>query len=128
MHILAVAIGGALGASARYLVTGLPGFAGQRFPWGILIVNLVGCFLIGLVMQHTTTRVGGDDTLRIFVVVGFLGALTTFSTFGYDTLMLMRAGEMGLAALNVLANVVLGIGLVALGWQVGKWWLGSAGA
>lgn len=121
-------IGGALGAGVRFLLAGVPGLAGGRFPWAILCVNLVGCFVIGLVMYAHEQRGGQDEALRFFLVVGFLGALTTFSTFGYDTLMLMRAGELGLAALNVLANVVLGIGLVALGWQVGKWWLGSVGA
>ncbi len=126
LNALLIGLGGALGALARYAVTGpILGRLGHRFPWGILAVNLVGCFFIGLVMYMYLFRGESDDRLRLFFVVGFLGSLTTFSTFGFDTFELVRDGSTGLAIGNVLANVFLGIGLAALGWQVGRWAFGA---
>lgn len=123
---LVIALGGALGALARYAVTGpILGGLGHRFPWGVLAVNLVGCFFMGLVMYAYLCRGGTDDRLRLFFVAGFLGSLTTFSAFGFDTFELVRDGFPGLAIANVLTNVVLGTGLVAAGWQVGRLAMGE---
>ena len=97
-------------------------------PLHVLAVNLVGCFFIGLVMYLYLFRGETDDRLRFFLVAGFLGSLTTFSTFGFDTFELVRDGYPGLAIANVLANVIFGIGLAALGWQVGRWMLGEVPA
>ncbi len=126
VNALVIGLGGALGALARYAVTGpILGKLGHRFPWGVLAVNLVGCFFIGLVMYLYLFRGEADDRLRLLIVAGFLGSLTTFSTFGFDTFELVRDGYPGLAIANVLANVVLGTGLAAAGWKVGRWVLGE---
>lgn len=126
VNAMVIALGGAAGALARYAITGpILGRLGHRFPWGVLAVNLVGCFFIGLVMYAYLQRGETDDRLRLFFVAGFLGSLTTFSAFGFDTFELLRDGYPGLAIANVLTNVVLGTGLVVVGWQVGRWAMGE---
>lgn len=109
MNLLVIAIGGGLGALARYGLSGLVQGRGSTFPWGTLAVNAIGCFLVGTLFD----RLSADA--RAFVVVGVLGGFTTFSAFGYETLELLRAGQATLALLNAAANVVLGIGAVLLG-------------
>lgn len=110
-----VAAGGALGALARYWITPPLARPGVRFPYGILVCNVVGCLAIGVVMWLVIHRPALPPGIRLLVVVGLLGSLTTFSTFGYDTLELVRQGHMGQAVLNVATNVALGLGAVALG-------------
>ena len=129
VNVLLIAAGGALGAVARYAVSGpILGKLGGRFPWGILAVNLVGCFFIGVVLYMYLQRGETDDRFRLFLVAGFLGSFTTFSAFGFDTFELLRDGHGSLAIANILSNVVLGVALAALGWQVCRWMLGEAPA
>lgn len=113
--LFAVGLGGCLGAIARHLLGGwVQGLAssGSRFPWGTLAVNLLGCLAIGL-FAGQITRV--PEAWRLFLVTGLLGGLTTFSTFGIDSVQLAR-GELPLLGLaNVAAHLVLGLGAVALG-------------
>lgn len=115
-EFLAVGIGGFLGAVARW---GLSGVVQRQvegaFPAGTLAVNLVGCLLIGVVLTLVQDRQLFAQETRLFLTVGILGSLTTFSTFGHETLVLMRGGETRLAALSVAANVVLGVAGVLLG-------------
>jgi CrcB protein len=121
INVLLIASGGAAGALARYAVSGpILGKLGGRFPWGILTVNLVGCFFIGLVMLLYLERGETDDRLRLLLVAGFLGSFTTFSTFGFDTFELLRDGHAQIAIANVLSNMVLGVALAAAGWKVGR--------
>ena len=111
--ILLVAVGGALGASARYGVSRLAVHLGlTAFPWGTWAVNLAGCFLLGVGLPWLT---GGHPRLSAFAAVGFLGAFTTFSAFSLDTLLLLQSGRIGLAALNAVGSVGAGLALVALG-------------
>lgn len=115
--VLVVGLGGFAGAVARY---GLSGWA-QRltkggFPAGTLAVNVVGCLAIGVFMALVQERQLFDRTTRLLVTTGFLGSLTTFSTFGYETVELLRGGDTRLALLNVGGNVILGVGAVAAGW------------
>ncbi len=110
IRLLAIAGAGALGALARYGLTG----TAQRwfptgFPGGTLVVNLVGCFLLGLLATLGLERLTLSPTTRTAVLVGFLGAFTTFSTFGYETLVLLREGDLSRAGLNVALSVGLGI-------------------
>ena len=93
---LLVAAGGALGAGARYL---LVAFVSGRFPASILIANLAGSFVLGLLLASV------DSSLWLFAGVGFCGALTTFSTFALDTLLLAREGRRAASAVNVVASV-----------------------
>lgn len=122
--ILAIAIGGALGALARYGVCiGAQKLLGERFAWGVLLANVVGCFCIGLLM-HETLRSGPqplNQSLHAGLTIGLLGALTTFSTFGYDTLGHWQAGDWKLAVANVFANLAVGLTAVVVGQRLGDW-------
>ena len=107
--IAAVALGGALGAVMRYLMTlavaTAPGLGGG-FPWATLTVNLAGCLGIGLAWANWSHSSWFHDWGRAFVVVGVLGGFTTFSAFSLETLMLTDAGRWGAAAAYVVASVV----------------------
>ena len=112
-RLIWVCLGGAAGAGTRYLVSvWVAESIGGAFPLGTLIVNLSGCFLIGLIM-HATLTLPWSPTLRAAITVGFLGGLTTYSSFNHETTSLLQHGATGLAALNALATIVGG--LVA-GW------------
>ena len=120
MNLLAVAIGGAIGACTRYLVSvWAAGRFGSEFPMGTLIVNIVGCFIIGVFMTLTTERLMVSPYWRLVFAVGFLGGLTTFSSFGYETLRLVEEADLLQAFWNIALN--LGVGL-------GATWLGIVGA
>ena len=116
-RLLLVLAGGSLGALARY---GLAGLAhrlyGGTWPVGTLAVNVLGCLLAGSAMSLIEDRQALSSEARTFLLIGVLGAFTTFSSFGYETLALLRSGENGRALLNVAANVLLGLGAVWLGW------------
>lgn len=116
-----LALAGGIGTLARY---GLQGYvqlrAGSAFPWGTLVVNLLGCFLFGLVWSLAEERllIGGE--LRAVLLVGFMGGFTTFSSFAFETGQLMRDAQWLLAAGNVLAQNVLGLAGVFLGFACGR--------
>lgn len=119
---IAVAIGGALGSVARHAVNHLVHmrWLTTRFPAGTVVVNLVGCFVIGLLAGLlASNRLGLRSYWREFVFVGVLGGFTTFSTFGLDTFLLSRTHSVGQAALNVTAQVIGGLFVVWLGYQLG---------
>jgi CrcB protein len=117
----AVFIGGGIGAAMRYWISGVvPRYLGSGFPYGILIVNVAGCLLIGLLMTWFEDRFLIAPTLRTFLVIGFLGGFTTFSTFSYETIALVRDAEYLLAATYVSASVVLGLGATVIGGWLGR--------
>ncbi len=103
--LLAVAAGAVLGALLRYLanVVALQ-WLGHRFPWATLTVNLLGCFLAGAVLAWVMRGAIGE-TGRLFWMVGFLGALTTFSAFSVESLTLLQTGELTKVLLNIVLNV-----------------------
>ncbi len=114
-RILIVAAGGGLGATFRYLLSEIIyRFTNPTFPWGTLTVNLIGCYLIGLVWQYSEMYLLSTGT-RIFILTGILGAFTTFSTFSLETLTLLRDGEIKLAILNQIVSVSFGLILVIAG-------------
>lgn len=117
-----IAFGGAAGALARY-GTGVAcaRLWGERFAIGTLAVNAVGCFLLGWLM-HESWLAGErlSPHAHAGLTVGLLGGLTTFSTFGYQTVRHMEQGEPGLAALNVAANVAIGLGAAMAGVALGR--------
>ncbi len=116
--LIAVAIGGGLGASGRFLAGALVrSLAKGDFPWATFLVNITGCFLIGLVAGKTDSL---ESTLWLFLVVGVLGGFTTFSAFGYETLRLLEAGNLAGAAFNVAAQVLLGLAAVWSGLAIAK--------
>jgi len=118
LNYIFVALGGALGSVARFWISGLvAGRVGENFPFGTLIVNLSGCFVIGLFATLTGTegRLLVPPGLRIFFMIGICGGYTTFSSFSLQTLNLGREGEWLLAGMNVLASVILCMAGVWLG-------------
>ena len=93
-HILVVAAGGALGAVLRYLNAKLfTHIFGSPLPWATLIVNVLGCFLMGLAYEYLLNKWNVSDSMRLFVMMGFLGALTTWSTFSMETVLMLHYGE-----------------------------------
>ncbi|MCB2081134.1 MAG: fluoride efflux transporter CrcB [Rickettsiales bacterium] len=113
--ILAVASGGAIGAVLRYVLSSaVARWLGSGFPWGTLAVNVLGAFVMGMCIELFVRALPVTQELRAFVVVGILGALTTFSTFSLDTVFLAERGEWILAASYVVASVVLSIGALVL--------------
>lgn len=117
MNILLVGIGGALGSISRYLLgTWIQALSRSiDFPYGTLIVNLLGCFLIGLLSQLAEARGAFTSETRAFLFIGILGGFTTFSSFGNDTINLLRDGAAFNALANIGVNVILGLVLVWLG-------------
>ncbi len=110
MDYLWVGIGGFLGANARYAMTRLVADRlGIAFPWGTFLVNLVGAFLIGVVLTLITERTVADPVWRQFVVIGFLGGYTTFSSYTFEAIALAERGDWGSAALYVLGSNILGL-------------------
>jgi len=115
-NILIIGLGGFLGAVVRYAI-GL--WIGQRwgrsFPLGTFLINVSGSFLIGFLMSLFTDRLMLNPQWRIFLVIGFLGAYTTFSTFEYETGALVKDGEWLVASLNVMLSVFVGFAALKLG-------------
>lgn len=113
---LLVALGGILGAWARlYLGLAVAWRWGTAFPYGTLLINVTGCLILGVVNTLAIQRQIPDGA-RLMLGVGFCGAYTTFSTFGFETLSLMREGRFGTAALYVVTSNMLGVAAAALGW------------
>ncbi|RMD92885.1 MAG: fluoride efflux transporter CrcB [Calditrichaeota bacterium] len=119
--IIVVGLGGFLGAISRYIISGfIYRLLGDRFPYGTLFVNVLGCFLIGLIVTITEERFFVNPTIRIFLTVGLLGAFTTFSTFGYETIELIRQGSHFAALANVIYSVLNGLAAVYVGMVIGR--------
>lgn len=114
--ILAIGVGGFVGAVARYLLSGwAQRLIDSRLPVGTLLVNVLGCLVIGGLLAAAEARDFLSPNLRLFLTMGLLGSFTTFSTFGYETVTLASNGGMQMAILNVGANVVLGVAAVLAG-------------
>jgi CrcB protein len=107
VQIAYIALLGALGCLARYFLSGwVYALLGRSFPYGTLVVNVVGAFLIGLIMEFSIRSALVPPTLRIGLTIGFLGGLTTFSTFSFETFRLLEEGAFVVACGNVLVSVV----------------------
>ena len=107
---LLVALFGAAGAVSRYAVDTLFGSVSPgQFPWSTLVVNVVGAFALGVLIELGLRGVLANPNWRIALGVGFLGAFTTFSTFGYQTIQLIEDGHVTAAGLNVLLSVTIGL-------------------
>jgi len=116
-----VGVAGLIGTLLRYWLSGLVARQyGETFPWGTLVVNLVGCFLAGAVFYVTEERFLISPTLRTVILIGFLGGFTTFSSYGLQTFTLLRDGEIGWAAVNIAASNVFGLLMVWTGYVVSK--------
>src|ERR1700744_5802112 len=119
LFILAVALGGATGAVTRYLVAiGAGRLFGTDFPWGTLIINVTGSFLIGAFTGLFALKWDLPQAMRVFLTVGICGGYTTFSTFSLDTYYLMERGEIVAAGGYMIASVVLSVAALVAAMQL----------
>jgi CrcB protein len=119
--LLLVGLGGFFGAAARYIVDGwVSGATGGGFPWGTLVINVSGSFVLGLLFALATERAILPPDIRAPVMIGFIGAYTTFSTWMLESWRLVEEGAILSVMANLGGSIVLGIGAVFLGLAVGR--------
>ena len=120
MKILALILGGSLGTIARYYLGGwVYSATGPRFPYGTLVVNTLGCLIVGTLYALSEKKFLLGPGARLFWMVGFCGAFTTFSTFALETMTLATDGQFFLALGNVVLSLVLGLVFFRLGYTLG---------
>lgn len=119
MSLISVAAGGAIGATARYGVSAFFSSPG-RFPWPTLSVNVIGCFLAGIVGTWFLLRAPVSDNVQLLLLTGVFGGFTTFSAFSLETLRLAESGQWGIAGLNVVLNLFGSLLAVYLGWILAR--------
>ena len=117
--LLFVSLGAVVGAVARYLLSEatLRAF-GDGFPYGTLLVNVIGCLVIGILGGAIPDML---DTTKLLLITGMLGALTTFSAFGWESLVLMQNGKVGVALVNIGLNVIVSLVAVYGGYLIGQY-------
>jgi CrcB protein len=121
LRILLVGVGGFVGTLFRYWLSGVIARRyGETFPLGTLVVNAIGCFIIGFLFYSFYDRSLTTPTARTVVLIGVIGGFTTFSSYGLQTFTLLRDGELFLALVNVVASNALGLALVWLGYVLAK--------
>ncbi len=122
MKFLYVGLGGFIGALLRYVIGGFAHeiFSKTWLPVGTFVVNMLGCFLIGLLMGLAESRQVLTPEVRLLVVTGLLGSLTTFSTFAYESSTLLRDGELLFAAVNIGLQLVVGLAAVYGGLNISQ--------
>jgi fluoride exporter len=121
VRYLVISLGGVLGANARYLLGNwVAARYGTSFPYGTMLINVSGSFIIGFFLVLTTERFVVHPNWRLFFAVGFLGAYTTFSTFSFETATLIQDGSWWLGLANIFWSVVLGLVAVLAGMALGR--------
>jgi fluoride exporter len=126
-EIASIALGGALGAVSRYAAsTFTHRLLGTAFPYGTLLVNVLGCLIIGFIMHLSMSTDLLPRTVRIAATIGFLGAFTTFSTFGWETLQYIEDGAWIPALLNAAANLILCLAAVWTGVMLARTFVGAS--
>ncbi len=119
-NIVTVGAGSFIGGSARYLVSLMMKSVGKGFPWATLIVNLAGCFLIGLLWGVFSRSSSEGSNWALFLTVGLCGGFTTFSTFSKEALMMLQSGNLWFFAGYIALSVVAGVALVAAGYYLSR--------
>ena len=120
-RLLLIALGGAIGTALRYITSTLAArWFGAEFPYGTLIVNLSGAFVIGLVQEVGTAGLLIPDNVRLFLTTGMMGGLTTYSTFSYETVRLMEVNSWHQAWINIFVTTVICLSLCFLGIAAGR--------
>jgi fluoride exporter len=121
LKYLMVGVGGCLGSILRFWLGGYIGSRmGTRFPYGTLVINVTGSFLVGLVFALLTTRTSWSPNWRYLIPIGFIGGYTTFSSFEYETLRTIQDGQIGLGLLYVAVSVIVGFVAVWGGVMAGR--------
>ena len=121
MQLIYIGIFGGLGCVARYLASGWTyQLFGRSLPYGTLLVNVVGSFLLGLLMTFGLRSTLFSPELRIGLTVGFMGGFTTFSTFSYETLRLLEDGSFWQAGANIFLNIVICLAFAAAGTMLAR--------
>jgi CrcB protein len=121
LEILFIAAAGAIGALSRWGITRLSAVLwGDNFAWGTFIANVVGCFLLGFLMHISLVSDKFSPAIRTALTVGFLGALTTFSTFSYETIQYVEDGNWTTAGANIAANLIIGLAATFGGLALGR--------
>jgi CrcB protein len=121
VQYLVISLGGILGANARYVLgTWIAQRYGTGFPYGTLVINVSGSFVIGLFLTLIAERFVLHPNWRLFFAVGFLGAYTTFSTFSYESVVLLQNGAWRLGLVNMMGSMVLGPIAVVIGMVVAR--------
>lgn len=116
-----IGLAGFIGTVSRYLLSGVIAKRyGETFPMGTLIVNLIGCFLVGLLFYLLEERFLVNQTARTVILIGFLGGFTTFSSYGLQTFTLLQDGEFGFAVLNITVSNLVGLLLVWAGYTLAR--------
>lgn len=119
--ILSIAAGGALGAVCRFIAgNAVSRAAGSALPYGTFVINIAGCFVMGMLMTVIIDREMLPAAWRLFLCVGFLGGFTTFSSFGFETLMMLLEGNLAMAAAYAAGSVVLGLLAAGAGVAAGR--------
>lgn len=122
MKYVLIFLGGGIGASLRYWMQGVVyGRTGTAFPYGTMVVNVLGCLVIGLLMVSLEERFLAVPSLRLFLTIGILGGFTTFSSFSYESLALIRDGEFLRAFANVGLTVMACLSATWTGMKIGTW-------
>jgi fluoride exporter len=112
-HILAIFIGGGLGSVARFAISKFSAsFISESFPWGTLIANALSCLVLSASIGFFSDKIFSNAALRFFILTGFCGGFSTFSTFSNETIELMRSGNFMFAVLNIVLNVVICFGII----------------
>ena len=120
-NTILIGVAGLVGTLLRYWIAEFVARrSGGTFPWGTLVVNIVGCLLAGVIFNLTEERFLISPTFRTVILVGLLGGFTTFSAYGLQTFILLRDGQIGIATLNVVVSNVVGILMVWVGYGVVK--------
>ncbi len=119
-QLLFIFIGGGLGSVLRFVIGQfLSGFQQQAgFPWGTFSVNIIGSFLIGLLLASSLRSDQDWNLIKSLLVIGFCGGFTTFSSFAYENFHLLREGQFGLFALYAITSLIIGLSAVYLGWLI----------
>ncbi|MBU2648867.1 fluoride efflux transporter CrcB [bacterium] len=120
-NILVIGIGGFFGAISRFVISRqMASLLGDAFPYGTLMVNAAGSFLLGFLTRYLLAHFVVSELVRVSLLIGFLGAFTTFSTFSYESIVLLQEGDFVKAGINILSNVVLCLILCFAGFQLSK--------
>ncbi len=118
-NIIVVGIGGFIGSVLRYLTSVfINDNIKSLLPVGTLSVNIIGCFAIGALWGYVDTLETFDNSLRLFLFIGLLGGFTTFSSFGYETVIMLKQGHIFSSFLNISIHLIAGLGAVMLGYKI----------